>query len=40
MPYESGGSIKWLIKKFNKFSPLLAIVFMRQILEGLNYLHS
>ncbi|CAK57946.1 unnamed protein product (macronuclear) [Paramecium tetraurelia] len=40
MPYESGGSISWLLQKFSSFSPQLAIMFMKQILQGLEYLHS
>lgn len=40
MPFESGGSIKWLLKKFNRFTPHLAAIFMKQILEGLAQLHS
>lgn len=40
MPYESGGSISWLLQKFSSFSPQLATMFMKQILQGLEYLHS
>ncbi|CAD8117164.1 unnamed protein product [Paramecium sonneborni] len=40
MPYESGGSISWLLQKFSSFSPQLAIMFMKQILQGLEYLHT
>lgn len=39
MPYESGGSISWLLQKFSKFSPQLAAGFMKKILTGLQYLH-
>jgi serine/threonine protein kinase len=39
MPFGSGGSIKWLLQKFNKFSGHLALLFMKQILEGLHFLH-
>ncbi|CAD8112524.1 unnamed protein product [Paramecium sonneborni] len=40
MPYESGGSISWLLYKFNSFSTQLAIMFMKQILQGLESLHN
>ncbi|CAD8205265.1 unnamed protein product [Paramecium octaurelia] len=40
MPYESGGSISWLLQKFNSFSSQLALMFMKQILQGLECLHN
>ncbi|CAD8115653.1 unnamed protein product [Paramecium sonneborni] len=40
MSYESGGSISWLLQKFNSFSTQLAIMFMKQILQGLESLHN
>ncbi|CAD8082418.1 unnamed protein product [Paramecium primaurelia] len=40
MPYESGGSISWLLQKFNSFSSQLALMFMKQILQGLEGLHN
>ncbi|OMJ80168.1 hypothetical protein SteCoe_19620 [Stentor coeruleus] len=39
MEYVSGGSMRHLLNKFGKFEEPMAALYMKQILEGLMYLH-
>ena len=40
LEYVSAGSIRQLIDKFGEFEESLVTLYARQMLEGLNYLHS
>lgn len=37
--YVSGGSIRTLLNKFRNLDEKVVMIYMRQILEGLSYLH-